>query len=307
LLEWVYTAPRRLPEEPEALVASWPERGAGSREALTLQLVQGPVEELALETDESLVHLGGTTALTVTAKDAFGRPRPGARVSLAASRGTLSGPREVSPGVYTGTWTLPDEGPLGEAMVAATILGPEGTEPARLRVWATGGLLYAGVTDLSGLPVPRQPLLANGEERETGEDGTVLLGPLAAGTVEVVHGQWPGLRQTVHVVGEEALQVHPLEPPLARPRASQEVRVAPALPVNVRLKVEGRRVTYWVEDAAGRVLEGRQVHVWLSAGGKGLVQVQEGRSSFTVTHEGPVSVSVADVATGVTALAEVRP
>jgi len=48
--------------------------------------------------------------------------------------------------------------------------------------------------------------------------------------------------------------------------------------------------------------------VWLSAGQRSPVEVdKDGHSSFIVTHEGPVSVSVADVATGVTALAVVRP
>ncbi len=308
LLEWIYTAPSALPEGPEVLVATWPERGASSREELSLQLVQGPVARASLSLDaESVVHLGSTTTVTVTTQDAAGRPRPGARVVLTPPVGTFSPPREVSPGVFTSAWALPEQGQPGDAVVKVLADGPPGTEPARLRVWAREGVLYAGVTDLAGLPVPAQPLRVGGEERVTDEWGTVALGPLRPGRLEVVHGQWPGLRQTVDVVGEGG-PVFPLEPPLVAVRVEQQVRVAPSVPVLVRLMVDGPRVTYWVEDRSGRVLEGRRVHVWLSAGEQGPVEVREGRSSFLVMkHEGPVSVSVADVATGVTALAEVRP
>lgn len=306
LLEWLYTAPRTLPVEPEALVATWPERGASSREELALQLVQGPVARASLALPESMVHLGSTTHVTVTAEDAFGRPRSGARVVLEAPVGTFGPPSEEAPGILRSTWTLPPEGALGPAAVKVRVDGPAGTEPARLRVWAEGGVLYAGVTDLAGLPVPAQPLRLGEETRVTGEGGTVALGPVRPGRVEVVHGQWPGLRQTVHVVAEGG-PVFPLESPLAPAVVEQSVRLAPAVPVNVRVEVEGSRVTYWVEDASGRMLEGRSVHVWLSEGSRTDVEVKGGRGSFVVKHEGPVSVSVADVSTGVTALVEVRP
>ncbi|MGZ3460906.1 MAG: hypothetical protein ACXU86_20655, partial [Archangium sp.] len=306
LLEWIYTAPSTPPGEPEQLVALWPERGTHSREELSLQLVQGPVARASLSLAEPMVHLGSRVPVTITAWDAFGRPRPRAVVVPRSPLGSFSPPREEAPGVFTSAWTLPPRGPLDETVVKALAYGPVGTEPARLRVWAEGGVLYAGVTDLAGLPVPGQPLRAGGEERVTGEDGTVALGPVRPGRVEVVHGQWPGLRRTVFVVAEGG-PVFPLEPPLVPATAEQPVRLAPAVPVNVRLKVEGPRVTFWMEDASGRVLEGREAYVWLSAGQRSPVEVKDGRGSFIVTHEGPVSVSVADVATGVTALAEVRP
>jgi hypothetical protein len=73
------------------------------------------------------------------------------------------------------------------------------------------------------------------------------------------------------------------------------------------MSVEGARVTYWVEDSRGQVLEGRKVHVSVSGGERGPEERRGGRTSFTVQGKGPVSVSVADVSTGVTALAEVRP
>ncbi len=306
LLEWIYTAPATASAESERLVATWPERGTSSREELPLLLVQGPVVSAALSLAEPVVHLGSTVAVTATTRDASGQPRPGAVVVLRSPVGTFSPPREEAPGVFRSAWTLPPGGTPGGTGVEVLAYGPVGTEPARLRVWAEGGVLSAGVTDLAGLPVPGQPLRVGGEERVTGEDGTVVLGPLRPGRVEVVHGLWPGLRQTVDVVAEGG-PVFPLERALVPARAEQPVRLAPPVAVNVRLKVEGARVTFWMEDASGRVLEGREAHVSLSAGQRSAVEVKEGRGSFVVTHDGPVSVSVADVATGVTALTEVRP
>jgi len=306
LLEWIYTAPASASAEPEWLVATWPERGTSSREELTLRLVQGPVASAVLSLAEPVVHLGSTVAVTATTRDASGQPRPGAVVVPRSPVGTFSPPREEAPGVFRSAWTLPPGGTPGGTVVEVLAYGPVGTEPARLRVWAEGGVLSAGVTDLAGLPVPGQPLRVGGEERVTGEDGTVVLGPLRPGRVEVVHGLWPGLRQTVDVVAEGG-PVFPLERALFPFRAEQPVRLAPPVAVNVRLKVEGARVTFWMEDASGRVLEGREAHVALSAGQRSAVEVKEGRGSFVVTHDGPVSVSVADVATGVTALTEVRP
>ncbi|WP_375773791.1 hypothetical protein NR798_19490 [Archangium gephyra] len=306
LLEWIYTAPGTASAEPERLVATWPERGTSSREELPLRLVQGPVASAALSLAEPVVHLGSTVVITATTRDASGQPRPGAVVVPRSPVGTFSPLREEAPGVFRGEWTLPTQGTPGGTVVEVLAYGPVGTEPARLRVWAEGGVLSAGVTDLAGLPVPGQPLRVGGEARVTGEDGTVVLGPLRPGRVEVVHGSWPGLRQTVDVVAEGG-PVFPLEQALVPARAEQPVRLAPPVPVNVRLKVEGPLVTFWMEDASGRVLEGREAHVALSAGQRSAIEVKEGRGSFRVTHDGPVSVSVADVATGVTALAEVRP
>ncbi len=306
LLEWIYTAPATQPAEPERLGVHWPERGASSREELSLQLEQGPVTSASLDLPEPMVHLGSTVAVTVTARDASGLPRPGSLAVVAAPVGTFSPAREGAPGVLTSTWTLPPQGPLGETVVKAEAYGPAGTEPARLSVWVRRSELYVGVTDLVGLPVPAQTLRVGDEVRVTGADGTVSIGPLRPGRVEVVHGQWPGLRQTVFVVGAGG-PVFPLGRALEPALAERSVRLAPAVPVNVRLKVEGPRVTFWVEDASGRLLEGRKVHISLSAGERSDVVEKEGRGSFVVKHEGPVSVSVADVATGVTALAEVRP
>lgn len=305
LLEWLYTAPRHLPAGPEEISASLVERGRNSQERLALELVQGPVAQVALRLAEPVVHLGSTVEAELEVKDALGRPRPGAVVAVSPGVGRPGPWREQGPGVLRGPWQPPEQAE-GEVELRVSAFGPVGSEPARLHVWAREGVLYAGVSDLAGWPVPRQPLRVGGEERTTGEDGVVALGLLRPGVVEVAHGQWPGLRQAVHVVAEGG-PVYPLGEPLVPAPAVERVRLAPPVPVNVRLQVEGARVTYWVEDERGRVLEGRPVHVALSSGQAGPVEVHGGRSSFTVQAPGPVSLSVADVATGVTALAEVRP
>lgn len=305
LLEWRYTAPRTLAED-ERITAAWPQRGAGSREELALQLVQGPVAEVGLSVAESLVHHGSRTEVRVTARDAFGRPRPGAVVEPRAPVGSFSTPVESPPGTFTSTWTPPPSGDAEEVTVGARAWGPVGSEPARISVWREGGALYAGVSDLAGLPVPSQPLSVDGQPVVTGADGTVRLGPPKPGVLQVTHGVWPGLARTVYVLGAEG-PVFPLEGPLVPPAVSQAVKLAPEVPVNVRLKVEGTRVTYWVEDARGQVLQGRKVYVALSGGERVEEEVHDGRTSFTVRAPGPVGVSVADVSTGVTALAEVRP
>ncbi len=305
MLEWRYTAPRALAQG-ERIDAAWPQRGATSREELALQLVQGPVAEVGLAVGEALVHHGAQTDVAVTASDALGRPRPGAGVELEAPVGSFSAPVESPPGTFTSTWTPPPSGEAKQVALRARAWGPVGGEPARIVVWRQGGALYAGVTDLAGLPVPEQPLRVGGQPVVTGADGTVSLGPPRPGTLEVAHGVWTGLTRTVHVLGVEG-PVFPLEPPLVPEAVARAVRLAPEVPVNVRLRVEGARVTYWLEDSRGRVLEGRKVHVSLSGGERGPEEVRGGRTSFTVRGPGPVSVSVADVSTGVTALVEVRP
>jgi hypothetical protein len=308
LLEWIYTAPRALPAEPERILAAWPQGGANSREELTLQLVQGPAEEASLSVADSLVHRGAEVGVSVAVEDVFGRPRPGAQVALSPPEGTISPLREERPGVFQGTWSVPAEGPVAEGTMKASAFGPVGREPARITAWVREGKLYAGVSDLAGLPIPAQPLKVGGEPRETGADGTVDLGPLRPGKLEAVHGIWPGLRKVIHVLGPSG-PVYPQDPPLVAAPVEQRIRIEAPVPVIVRLQVDRTRVTYWVEDLKGRVLPERPMHVVLSSGRKEAVEVREGKTRFTVVgaQPGRVSVSVADVQTGMTAVAEVKP
>ncbi|WP_407667510.1 hypothetical protein [Myxococcus dinghuensis] len=305
MLEWLYTAPRVLADD-ERIEVAWPQRGPGSRESLALQLVQGPVQEVRATLSDSLVHRGSEARLTLDARDALSRPRSGAKVELEAPVGTFSPVVESPPGTYATQWQPPVSGSDVDVTLQARAWGPVGSEPARISVWSQDGGLYAGVSDLAGLPVPSQPLMVDGRPLMTGEDGTVALGVLAPGVHAVAHGVWTGLVRTLHVLGKDG-PVSPLEAPLVPPAARLSVRLAPEVPVNVRLRVDGARVTYWLEDAKGQVLTGREVHVAQSSGSRDALESHDGRTSFTVRSDRPVSVSVADVATGVTALAEVRP
>ncbi|MFL5344339.1 MAG: hypothetical protein ACJ8AT_06080 [Hyalangium sp.] len=308
LLEWIYTAPRELPSEPERIQAVWPQGGANSREDLSLQLIQGRAEKIVLTVAEPQVHHGAQVGVSVSVQDAFGRPRPGAQLALAVPEGTFSPLREERPGFFTSTWTLPAEGASREASVTARAFGPVGNEPARISAWVRDGALLVGVSNLAGLPIPAQPLKVGGEQRVTGEDGTVSLGPLRPGKIEVVHGIWPGLRKVIYVLGPSG-PVYPQDPPLVPAPVEQRIRIETFVPVNVRLQVEGARVTYWVEDPQGHVLADRPVFVALSSGHQEAVETHDGRTRFTVTGAAPgrVSVSVADVKTGMTAVAEVKP
>ncbi|WP_404362808.1 Ig-like domain-containing protein [Corallococcus coralloides] len=306
MLEWRYTAPRTLAAD-ERIDAAWPQRGPGSRESLPMQLVQGPVRDVTVSLPEPLVHAGSVARLVVTARDAAGQPRPEAKVVVTSPLGTPGPAVESPPGTYTVPWTAPESGWGSSTDVTVAAYGPVGTEPARLAVWARGPLLVAGVVDLAGWPVPRQPLRVNGLNRSTGEDGTVILGGRMPGTLRVSHAVWPGLDVTVHVLGPQG-PVFPDSAPLVPAPVVQRVELAPPLPVNVRVRVEGARVTCWVEDASGQVLKDRPVHIALSEGERGDLSVQDGLTRFTVQGvKGPVSVSVADVRTGVTAVEEVRP
>ncbi|MDY7232583.1 hypothetical protein [Hyalangium rubrum] len=308
LLEWIYTAPRGLPAQPESILATWPQKGMNSREELSLQLVQGPAEKVSVNLPEAQVHYGSTVQVSMAVEDAFGRPRPGAQVALGAPVGELSAPREERPGFFQSTWTLPAEGERREISLTGRAFGPVATEPARISAWVRDGELFLGVSNLAGLPIPEQPLSIGGESRVTGADGTMSLGPPRPGKLEVVHGVWSGLRRTIHVLGPSGL-VYPVDEPLVPAPVVRAVRLEPAVPVNIRLQVEGARVTYWIEDAQGRVLPDRKVHVVLSSGRMEGSEAREGRTRFTVVGAKPgrVSVSVADVTTGMTAVAEVKP
>ncbi len=317
LLEWIYTAPRELPSQPDQIQAAWPQGGKNSREALSLQLVQGPVAKVSAALDDTEVHAGGSVGVSVTVEDAFGRPRPGAKAAVSSGAPLV----EERPAFFRTTWTLPAEqdrspqdagsqadGSEAQAKLQVSAFGPTGTEPARITAWQRDSQLYVGVSDLAGLPIPAQPLTINGKQEVTGADGTLRLDASnGSGRIEVVHGVWSGLRKVIHLVAPQL--IYPLDPPLVPAPVQLEVQVFPFIPVNVRLQVEGTRVTYWVEDLQGRVLPDRPVHVALSSGHQEAVETRDGRTRFTVVgaQPGRASVSVADAQTGVTAAAEVKP
>lgn len=311
ILEFLYTAPSGLETAGEVLVASWKSAAQVSRQELRIDLRQGPAARAQLELGESPIHWGGALMAKLLVVDGQGRPRPGAVAHIQAPGGELSQPVEEAGGRLAFRWLSPASGRDGSARVSARVFGPLGDVPAQLVLWARDGMLWAATLDLVGLPVPTQPLgvSRNGASEEaavTGEDGAVRLGPLKDGRVVVRHAQWRQLVAAVDVFDRGAL----VFPAAARPlpdEVSAEVKMAPATPVNVRLRVDGRQVLYWVESSTGEVLPGRRVHVALSEGRLGEAHERDGKITRSVEVDRPASISVADLETGVTAVARVTP
>lgn len=306
IIEWIYTAPRVLLAQPDVLTASWRQGRRTSREELSVGLVQGPAARVKLSVADALVHYGGQLGFELHVTDVFDRPRVGARVELRASLGDFTPVQETEGGRFTAVWKPPASGEAASAEISARAFGPLGTDPARIAAWSEAGGLFVAVTDLAGLPVPEQPLLVGERQVVTGGDGTLRVGDLVDGRLEVRHRRWPGLRNAVHVLDGGRTVFPAAERPGSAP-AIARVELAPPVPVNVRVQVAGREVTYWVESSAGEPLAGRDVRVQLSHGTLGPTRAAGARYQVTVSTDRPATLSVADVLTGVTALAEVRP
>ncbi len=298
--EWTYTAPRTLPGKSEVLNALWRVGRQTSREEMHLELSQGPATLLEVRVDEPVVHLGGRGEAVFTVSDALGRPRPGARLELSGAH--LEKVTEQAPGVLSAVFSLPPTLPERTRFFASG-WGPQGNEPARIVAWAQDGKLWAAATDLAGLPVPKQTLMLSGQPLVTGPTGTVEVRPLADGDATLTHALWPGLRTTVHV-RDGGKTVFPLGARPESPPVELPLVVAPEVPVNVRVKVKGSTVLYWVESPTGERLPGREVEVSVSGGTAGPPK-DEPEGVRAVEVKGAGSVTVRDVATGVMALAEV--
>ncbi len=305
VLEWIYTVPKGQTGS-DVLTAAWREAGPLSRDELRVESVQGPASKLAARVSDLLVHAGASVDVSASVLDAADAPRAGASVEAVASAGTLLEASAVAGATERRfRYQPPADAQFGSAKLSLRAFGPAGSEPARLHAWMEGGALHAAVTDLAGLPVPKQPLLAGEQALQTGADGTVVIGPVRPGTVELRHARWNGLRLSVHVLPD--LSAFPPSSPVRGPSAELEVRLAPAAPVNVRAEVRGREVTFWAEDERGQELAGRALSLAASAGEVSGPRVNGARQTVTLSGAGRASVSIADALTGVTALVEVAP
>jgi hypothetical protein len=306
ILEWIYTAPAKLGDA-DVVTATWKQAGSNSRDELAVELVQGPAVMLSLSAAEPVAHFGGSVALAAKVKDGLDRPRAGAHLALFASAGgAFSTPVESAPGQLSTTWDPPADGAPGPVRVEAQAFGPNGGEPAQLAGWIREGTVFAGVADLAGLPVAGQRLFADGRPADTGDEGSIALGPARAGKIQLKLEAWPALQRTLYLLDSKTLW--PPSAPLATPRQALELRLEPAIPVNIRLRISGHSATYWVEDPKGKVLPHREVSVSVSGGSAGRGVERDGRTTVTVEPRGETAtISVADRKTGVTALAEVRP
>lgn len=306
VVEWALTAPDGL-QEPVALVATWRQGQVHAREELAVELVQGPAARLSVAPDDALVHLGFGTGVRFEVQDLLGRPRAGAPPALVSGRGGLLRLAEEAPGRWSARYQAPPDGAEGTEPLAFRALGPHGAEPAVLRTWAEGGALWAAVTDLAGLPVPDQELRVQGRSVRTGADGAAAVAPLAEGAVELRHALWPSLAETVHVRDAGRWLLPPPEKPPAG-EATVALELGPPVPVNVRLRQAGRRVTWWVEAPSGEALRGRRVQVTLSGARAGPSQEDDGRATFELQEvRAGASVTVVDVETGVAGLLELSP
>lgn len=304
LYEWIYTAPAALTDAPIRLTATSRDGRHVSKDLLDVTLLQGPAESVRIAAAAPMVHYGGALTLTATVRDGLDRPRGGATLMPAAPFGSFSEPEETAPGIWRLLWTPPGDGDASRARIAVRAFGPPGNEPARLTTWTEGGEVKAGVLDLVGWPVPDQVLKVGDREVRTGPDGSASLGVLAPGTYDIQHAQWPGISVRLHVLAGGLIFPEGDRP--VTPPASIDVALAPPIPVNVRIQVEGRRVTYWAEDLTGRILT-RDLALSVTGAEAGARSVAKGRTSFTLQGHGPAQVSVSDLETGVTAVAEVPP
>lgn len=304
--EWIYTAPAQLPakDKTPTVFAQWKEARNLSRDELELSLVQGAAEQLSLDVATPIVHYGGALGISAEVKDTLGRGREGATVEVAAPLGALS---QVVPGAggrYGVTWQAPAAGTDEGTTISLRAFGPTGTQPARLVTFVEGRDAYVGVMDLAGWPVPEQRLQVGELVVVTAADGVAKLGPLAKGTLELRHEKWRGLAVRLHVIDETLAW-----PTGERPgSATQTVQVtlAPPTPIVVQFAVNGREVTYWAEDPSGKLLEGRVLSAVPVGAQIASTKSEGGRTKVTLS-EAPAQLSVSDVETGVTGLAEVAP
>lgn len=279
--EWTWTAPRELGAGVERMIASWKQGAVDSSEELAVELAQGPVQQLVLDSSDEPVHLGGGVwRARARVSDAQGRPLAGVQL-------LGPGPAPLTDARGEAVLEWPAVGPTGPRVLDFTAVGPMGREPAHLQAWKTDGGVGALVTDLSGLPVAGQPLVAGALKVVTGAEGLVEFVP-PPGVTTVRHAEWPGLSADFSSGGP------------ARVAASRQVLVASAVSVNVRISSEPGGFTWWLEGADGAPVDGREVE--LRVGGTLRRASSRGRTRETA---GPGLVSVSDVASRISAVAEV--
>lgn len=304
LFEWIFTAPSELPSAVTRLTSSFRDGRNVSREVLEVRLTQGAAARLELGPTDEVVHRGGRTTLRATVSDALGRPRDGAAFDVKVPAGEVNVDAAEPPGTYAITWRPPAEGVGSEAQLSVRAFGPPGNDPAHLRLWAKEGVLFAGVTDLAGWPVPGQVLRIGDERWTTGPDGVADLGPLRLGAWTVRHATWPALSSTVYVLDSQ--RIFPEGSGTGTGTHRVTLALAPPIPVNVRLRVEGREVRYWAEDPSGALLSDRPLTVRVDGAQVAARRVEAGRTVLTLEGDAPAQVTVADAATGITAVAQVR-
>jgi hypothetical protein len=253
-----------------------------------------------------VAHYGGpAVSFEARVVDAMGRPRAGAAVTAGAALGAISSVTDQGGGRYAFSWTPPGNGSADRVDVAVRVVGPTGSPPSRIVAWSEGETAFVAAVDLAGAPVADQPLRVGERLVRTDANGVAAIGALASGAHEIRHEQWTGLRLTLHALAPGFLWPSEARPGIAERRT--EILIAPPIPVNVRVAVAGREVTWWAEDPGGRILPNRQLAVHVEGAQLGRPRQAEGRSSATLSGRARAQISVADTETGITAVAEAPP
>lgn len=300
LFEWTWLAPRRRGDGVARIDARWRQGGNDSGEQLEIALGQGPVAAVRATPHEAVAYAGGRWSVGLDVRDGLDRPVEGVRAAVTAPSGETKVASSDAAGRLVLQWTLPASAPLGEASLGVRAFGPTSAEPARLLAWAEGERSFAAVTDLAGLPVQGQPLLLDDARLTTRDDGTVELPRLSDGEHVLRHADWPGLQH--RLVVRKGRLVYPASERPPRVVTALPVRIAPPVPINVRLEREPGGVRWWLETDRGEPVEGREVTLTVNGQAS---HVTSGAPAHVEVATG--SVSVQDVTSHVAALLEVRP
>jgi hypothetical protein len=312
LLEWRYRAPPPSSEEakastftPDHLEARWRRGGPLAKEAFDIDFDQGPAARLHATSASPLVFRGGSIPVRLEVSDPLGLPRPAAVLETQTDEGTFSPWKETAPGRWESRFSPAPNGEASKARLTFAAFGPTGGEPAALRTWLLPDGLHLAVVDGAGRPVSNQPLTLDRKPLQTDARGLAVV-HIEPGAHVLAHAKWPALRKRLWLLDGGHL-LFPRDPPLEPVKTSLALEVAPAVPVNVRVQVEGRELRYWAEDTDGNVLADRPLSLWLSEGAGQEASQGGGVHRLRVPGTGAVSVVVADVQTGVSVVAKVAP
>jgi hypothetical protein len=285
LLRATFRAPRGGGGE-ASLTARFPAGGAASTDAVAVALATGAPAELAVRLSRDPVPLGASVEAEAIARDARGDALGPASATPGASDGF------VAPGRFVARARAGD---LVQRAPVSFALAP-GREVATLSLRREGDRWIAEARTVDARPAVGVPLrFGSGAEVATDVRGEASAPARGARESVVAPG---GAR----AAGWEG--VVPPASPVALARVV-EVALAPAAPVDVVARVEGGRVRWRVEDAAGRALPGRAVSLRSRGVDLGAPE-RDGDGGRAVIRAGRGPVAVVDDATGVAAVVDVR-
>jgi hypothetical protein len=262
------------------------------------------------------VFAGASGRVSLEARDALGRLVE-ARPAISARHGTL-GPFAAGPHGLVAAYRAPSEVPADWTDVLEGVVKPApGGTVARVAATVADSRVEAQALGARGEPVAGALLRSGGEDVRTDTGGVA--------TFALPAGIGAGRAVTVEVVGRPGLAAQVFRVPTAQGdryfpqrrdnliEVSERLSLAPPTPVDVRiLSLERRALRYRIVDLAGRSMRGRDASVVVVRGDSAAVTLgaeQPGDDGSVVVPlldaaVGPLSASVTDVATGVSAAIE---